>query len=263
MLGLGRDMRSSTEGKMPGHMLNAAESILNTIGENITKNVPKQISVRYSEEQNTFSTNKNKLLGHQKSIHQILGGGKSADFLLWRNKKISSSVLTGATATWVLFEWLQYHILTIFCLVLVIGMLIQFLWSNFSDVLSRSPSQVPRLVLPEKLFINVAVFIGAQINQFLGFIQDVACGRNLKKFLVVVASLWAAAVIGSWCNFLTLLYIGFVCAHSLPVVYEKYEDQVDDFLYNLIGQMRKRYHKVDASVFSKISKGKLESHKNE
>nr|XP_019708048.1 reticulon-like protein B8 isoform X2 [Elaeis guineensis] len=196
-----------TEGKMPGHMLNAAESILNTIGENITKNVPKQISVRYSEEQNTFSTNKNKLLGHQKSIHQILGGGKSADFLLWRNKKISSSVLTGATATWVLFEWLQYHILTIFCLVLVIGMLIQFLWSNFSDVLSRSPSQVPRLVLPEKLFINVAVFIGAQINQFLGFIQDVACGRNLKKFLVVVASLWAAAVIGSWCNFLTLLYI--------------------------------------------------------
>ena len=154
-----------TEGKMPGHMLNAAESILNTIGENITKNVPKQISVRYSEEQNTFSTNKNKLLGHQKSIHQILGGGKclpflhqdfllldvffhmkndkfyivlvAADFLLWRNKKISSSVLTGATATWVLFEWLQYHILTMFCLVLVIGMLIQFLWSNFSDVLSR------------------------------------------------------------------------------------------------------------------------------
>ncbi|XP_026655689.2 reticulon-like protein B8 isoform X2 [Phoenix dactylifera] len=212
---------------MPEHLQNAAENILNTIVENIANNVPKQTSVRFSEEQNTVPTQMNKLVGRQKSIHKILGGGKSADVLLWRNKKISSSVLTGATATWVLFEWLQ------------------------------SPSQVPRLVLPEELFINIAVCIGAQINQFLGFIQDVACGRNLRQSLVVVVSLWAAAVIGSWCNFLTVLYIGFVCAHTLPVLYEKYEDQVDDFVYNLIGQLQNRYRKVDASVFSKMAKGKL------
>ncbi|XP_008811812.4 reticulon-like protein B8 isoform X1 [Phoenix dactylifera] len=242
---------------MPEHLQNAAENILNTIVENIANNVPKQTSVRFSEEQNTVPTQMNKLVGRQKSIHKILGGGKSADVLLWRNKKISSSVLTGATATWVLFEWLQYNILTILCFALVIGMLIQFLWSNASDMLSRSPSQVPRLVLPEELFINIAVCIGAQINQFLGFIQDVACGRNLRQSLVVVVSLWAAAVIGSWCNFLTVLYIGFVCAHTLPVLYEKYEDQVDDFVYNLIGQLQNRYRKVDASVFSKMAKGKL------
>jgi reticulon len=28
----------------------------------------------------------------------------AADVLLWRNKKISGSVLAGATATWVIFE---------------------------------------------------------------------------------------------------------------------------------------------------------------
>ncbi|KAL5202299.1 hypothetical protein ABZP36_013251 [Zizania latifolia] len=29
--------------------------------------------------------------------------------------------------------------------------------------------------------------------------------------------------------------IGFVCAHTLPVLYEKYENQFDDFLYSCLG----------------------------
>lgn len=49
----------------------------------------------------------------------------------------------------------------------------------------RSSSKVPRLVLPDDLFVNIAITIGSEINQGLGFIQDVACGGNLKQFLVV------------------------------------------------------------------------------
>ena len=47
---------------------------------------------------------------------------------------------------------------------------------------------MPRLVLPDDLFVNVAMTIGAQINQFLGFVQDAACGRNLKQFVMVCSS---------------------------------------------------------------------------
>lgn len=61
----------------------------------------------------------------------------AADVLLWRNKKISLSVLSAATAVWVLFEWLNYHFLTLVCFVLVIGMFVQFVWSNASGVLNR------------------------------------------------------------------------------------------------------------------------------
>ena len=57
--------------------------------------------------------------------------------LLWRNKKISVSVLSAATVVWVLFEWLNYHFLSLLCFVLVIGMFIQFVWSNASGVLKR------------------------------------------------------------------------------------------------------------------------------
>lgn len=70
-------------------------------------------------------------------ISFLLSARVAADVLLWRNKKISSSVLTTATAIWVLFEWLDYHFLTLVCLGLVVGMLIQFVWSNASGMLNR------------------------------------------------------------------------------------------------------------------------------
>ena len=35
----------------------------------------------------------------------------NADLFLWRNKKISVGVLAGATAIWLLFEVLEYHLL--------------------------------------------------------------------------------------------------------------------------------------------------------
>nr|CAD1841481.1 unnamed protein product [Ananas comosus var. bracteatus] len=247
---------------MSEHSENAAENIINNIMESIADKIPRQKSVTFSEEENTVTAQMNKLFGRQKSVHKILGGGKPADVLLWRNKKISSSVLTTATAIWTLFEWLDYHFLTLVCLGLVVGMLIQFVWSNASGMLNRS-SEVPRVQLPNELFVNIAVFAGTQINKLLGYLQDVACGRNLKQFLIAVAGLWAAAIIGSWCNFLTVLYIGFISAHTLPVLYEKYEDQVDDFVYNLLGLLQSQYRKLDTSVLSKIPKGNLKSKKNE
>lgn len=148
----------------------------------------------------------------------------AADVLLWRNKKISSSVLAVATAVWVFFEWLDYHFLTIACFVLVLGMVVQFAWSTFAGMLNgyetwkkfsascvvrenlvsnlctfRSPSKVPRVELPDELFANIGSAIGTQVNKFLGTLQDVSCGRDLKNFLLV----WSAAmfiVISSVCH---------------------------------------------------------------
>ncbi|WOL15346.1 hypothetical protein Cni_G24127 [Canna indica] len=246
---------------MAENMEHKAEKILNNIMETIADTVQPQNS--NCEQQNTVSAKARRLFGRQQTIHHILGGGQSADVMLWRNKKISSSVLISATIIWVLFEWLNYHFLTMIAFVLFIGMLAQFAWANASVVLNRSTSQVPRLVIPEEVFSNVAVSLGAQINQFLRYIQDVSCGRNLKQFLVVVASLWVAAIIGTWFNLMTVVYVGFICAHTLPVLYEKYEDQVDDILYNLLGQFQNQYRKLDASMLSKFPKGNLRSKKNE
>lgn len=242
---------------------NTAGNMLDNFIDTISDAVPKNKAGKFFEDGNpAFSRNKvDKLFGRQNSVHQVFGGGKSADLLLWRNKKISSSVLGGATLIWAFFEWLDYHLLSILCLALIVGMIVQFSWSNASSMMNRSQSEIPRLVLPKELFVNVAVSVGAQVNQFLGFIQDVAVGRNLKQFAMVVLGLLAAALIGSWCNLLTVIYVGFVAAHTLPVLYEKYEDQVDDFMYSLFGQIQSQYRKLDSGLLSKIPKGNLKSKK--
>ncbi|XP_021604799.1 reticulon-like protein B8 isoform X2 [Manihot esculenta] len=241
-----------------------AENLLNNLVEALADSVPNQKSASFFEEGTSSVTSQfNRLFGREKPVHHLLGGGKSADVLLWRNKKISASVLSGATAIWVLFEWLNYHLLTLICLAVVLGMLAQFVWTNASGLFSRSSSEVPRLVIPDEAFVNVGRSIGIEVNHALQFLQDVSCGGSLKQFLVVVVSLWAAAIIGSWCNFLTVLYIGFVAAHTLPVLYERYEDQVDGFVYKVLEQLQGHYRKLDAGLLSKIPKGKLKGKKHE
>ncbi|XP_047335057.1 reticulon-like protein B8 [Impatiens glandulifera] len=235
-----------------------AEGIMENIMEKFADNVPKHKSVSFFDEDksSSVSTHLNKLFGRQKSMHKIFGGGKSADVLLWRNKKISFGVLASATVIWILFEWLNYNFMSLACFGLGLGMLAQFVWANASGLMSRSRSSVSRVALPEELFVNIAKSVGAEVNKGLAFLQDVAIRGNTKLFLGVVASLWIAAIISSWCNFLTLLYIGFVGAHTLPVVYEKNDDKVDAFVYKALDQLRNNYKKLDSSVLSRIPKGR-------
>lgn len=246
---------------MPEHSENATENIMSSIMDTIAENLPKQKSVRFEE--GSISDQAKKLFGGQKSVHHILGGGKSADVLLWRNKKISSSVLALATAVWVFFEWLGYHFLTIVCFALVLGMVVQFAWSSFAGMLNGSPSNVPRVELPDELFEKIGASVGTLVNNLLGILQDVSCGSNLKRFLLVIAGFFAAAIIGSWCNILTVIYIGFVCVHTLPVLYEKYQDQIDEFLYNILGLVQNQYQKLDKGVLSKTPKGIMKFKKSE
>ncbi|XP_073282838.1 reticulon-like protein B5, partial [Primulina huaijiensis] len=56
-----------------------------------------------------------RLFGREKPVHKVLGGGKPADIFLWRDKKISGGLLGVATAIWVLFELLEYHLLSLVC----------------------------------------------------------------------------------------------------------------------------------------------------
>ncbi|KAF8379619.1 hypothetical protein HHK36_029060 [Tetracentron sinense] len=203
----------------------------------------------------------NRLFGRQQPVHKVLGGGKPADVFLWRNKKISASVLGGATALWVLFELLEYHLLTLVCHILILSLAILFLWSNATTFINKSPPHIPEVYLPEDPVLQIASALRIEINQCFAVLRDMASGRDLKKFLTVIAGLWILSIAGSCCNFLTLFYISFVLLHTVPVFYEKYEDQVDSFAEKAMAEIKKQYAVFDAKVLSKIPRGLLNDKK--
>lgn len=51
----------------------------------------------------------------------------------------------------------------------------------------------------------------------------------------------------------------FVLLHTVPVLYEKYEDKVDPFAEKAMIEIRKQYAVFDAKVLSKIPVGTLKA----
>ncbi|KAK5818967.1 hypothetical protein PVK06_023921 [Gossypium arboreum] len=233
-----------------------------------------------------------RLFGRERPLHHVLGGGKPADVFLWRNKRISAGVLGGATAIWVLFELIEYHLLTLLCHISILCLAVLFLWSNVHTFIHKTPPRIPQVHLPEEPFLQIASALTIELNQALKLLRDIASGRNLKKFLVVVAAFWVLSVVGSWCNFLTLFYTcndtgllllvpssfiytnvilnsdpsslwksAFVLLHTVPVLYEKYEDKVDPFAEKAVIEIKKQYAVFDAKVLGKIPTGPLKTKK--
>ncbi|MFQ6626529.1 hypothetical protein Gotur_005948, partial [Gossypium turneri] len=170
-----------------------------------------------------------------------------ADIFLWRNKKISAGALGVATVIWVLFELLEYHLLTLVCHLLILALALLFLWSNAATFIHKSPPHIPEVQIPKDPVLEFAQALRFEINRGFAILRDIASGRDLKKFLSVIAGLWVLSIVGSWCNFLTLL----------PVLYEKYEDKVDPLTEKAWHEIKKQYAVFDAKVLSKIPKRPL------
>ncbi|KAG8488920.1 hypothetical protein CXB51_016867 [Gossypium anomalum] len=276
-------MAEETESKQ-----SAVESVMEKISEKIHGHDSSSSSDSDSDHEKPASPSSVKakiyrLFGRERPLHHVLGGGKPADVLLWRNKKISAGVLGGATAVWVLFELIEYHLLTLLRHISILCLAVLFLWT---------PPRIPQVHLPGEPFLQIASALTIELNQALKLLRDIASGRNLKKFLVVVAAFWVLSDVGSWCNFLTLFYTcndtgllllvpssfiytnvilnfdpsslwksAFVLLHTVPVLYEKYEDKVDPFAEKAVIEIKKQYAVFDAKVLSKIPTGPLKTKK--
>ncbi|MFQ6632268.1 hypothetical protein Gotur_009247 [Gossypium turneri] len=201
-----------------------------------------------------------RLFGRERSVHHVFGGGKSADTFLWRNKKISAGVLGVATVIWVLFELLEYHLLTLVCHVLIFALVILFLWSNAYAFIKKSPLCIPEVHIPKDPVIELPKHLGLRLTWLLpssGILLQEEILRSSSMYVLypngisivqVIAGLWILSIVGSWCNFVTLFYI-------VPVLYEKYEDKVDPFAEKAMHEIKKQYAVFNANVLSKIPRG--------
>ncbi|XP_073313892.1 reticulon-like protein B4 [Primulina huaijiensis] len=237
------------------------ESFMEKIADKIRGGDSSSSSDSESEKPAAFKDKAYRLFGREKPVHNVFGGGKAADLFLWKDKKLSAGVLAGATAIWVLFDVIEYHLLTLVCHTLILVLALLFLWSNATTFINKSPPRIPKVEIPEDSTRQFASDLRVEINRAFAVLRDIAMGRNLKKFLLVIAGLWVASLVGSCCDFLTLLYIIVVLMFTVPVFYNKYERQVDSFAEKANAEFNKQYAVFDAKVLRKIPRGPLKDKK--
>ncbi|XP_074589841.1 reticulon-like protein B9 [Curcuma longa] len=197
----------------------------------------------------------------KRSLHDHLGGGKVADVLLWRNKYLSAGILTGATVVWFMFEVAEYHFLTLMCYTTISTMLVIFIWSNFATLTDRSPPKIPEIILSEHAFKELTSSLHSKISGFASTLQDIARGKDLKTFLLAIALLWLVSEIGSFCSSLSLLYLSLLCAHTVPALYERYEDEVKTLARKGSRDLQVFYEKIDSKFLNKIPRGPVKEKK--
>ncbi|XP_076920094.1 reticulon-like protein B2 [Bidens hawaiensis] len=239
---------------MSDHEDHKSESLIEKISDKI-HDLKNDSSSSDSDDDSKVSEIKSKvfrLFGRKKPVHHVFGGGKPADLLLWKDKKLSGGILGGVTIIWFLFEVLEYHLLTLVCHSLILTLALLFLWSNASIFIKKSPPKIPEVSIPEKPVLEIVSSLRIEINRGLAAIHDIASGKDLKKFLSVIAGLWFVSFISNSCNFLTLVYISVVLLFSVPVAYDKYEDKIDPLAEKAWIEIKKQYKVLDEKVLCKI-----------
>ncbi|MCO5596414.1 hypothetical protein L7F22_050476 [Adiantum nelumboides] len=192
------------------------------------------------------------LFGRRKSVHELLGGGKVADMLLWRRPMLSAGILGGITLVYVVFEWLGCHVLSVLSTgaLIILGAL--FLWSNIATFVKRSPLDVPMPQISEDKALHVASVLRDNVNLLMDMLHNVVLGKDIKLFFMVELALWILTIVGKWADFLTLVYLCVVLLLTVPVLYERHEDKVNHTLKRGYEQTQQLHSKLHDQVVAKI-----------
>lgn len=193
-----------------------------------------------------------RLFGRQTTIHQIMGGGKAADVILWRRRRVSCGIICVATVAWFLFERSGLSFISICSDVLLTLVVLLFLRANYADFRNKQLESLPELVLSEEMINNAAGSLRVKVNYMLLMAHDIALGKDFKLFFKVVIALWVLSVIGSQISFFTLAYVGVIIFNTVPALYNKFEDHIDRYAGMVHRKLSRHYKVVDDSLMSRL-----------
>ncbi|XP_057542710.1 reticulon-like protein B9 [Amaranthus tricolor] len=192
-----------------------------------------------------------KFFGRNRPLHSYLGGRRVADVLLWRNKTLTATILSGFTIIWFLFEVVELHFITVACYLLMTFMLFLFISIQGSTFLKWRPPTIHDIQISD----STAKHMVSRINKLLIKMYKISCGEELTRFFVTLASLWVLSIFGSYSSALNVLYVVFLCLVTIPVLYERYEREVTYLASQGKGDIKRLYKKVDNKFLSKIPRG--------
>ncbi|CAA7058622.1 unnamed protein product [Microthlaspi erraticum] len=185
-------------------------------------------------------------------LHQSIGGGSVADLILWKNRRGGFLLLGSATLTWFLFEKCGYRFVPFVVNTQLLLVVILFLWAKSAILFNRPMPQLPNFEITEASVLMVADALRVLINNLLSLAREIYMRRNAKQLFQVSVVLWTVSFVGSFLNFLTILYLGVVLCMLIPILYERYQDHIDDKLSLTHRIIQTQYRKIDERLLQKI-----------
>ncbi|CAN1192464.1 Reticulon-like protein B11 [Linum perenne] len=103
--------------------------------------------------------------------------------------------------------------------------------SSQSYLISFRPlPPIPDMEITEENVDKIVQLTQGYVNKVLAIGCDIAVERKLKVFLKVSFVSWIVSYVGSLCSFLTFVYIGVLLSLSIPVLYDRFQHQIDEKL---------------------------------
>ncbi|KAI4318412.1 hypothetical protein MLD38_032118 [Melastoma candidum] len=186
------------------------------------------------------------------SVHHALGGGSVADVLLWRSWSSSAAALIASVMTWFALERCGYSVMSFTANVLLLLVVILFIWAKSASLLNRPMPPLPDLKISEENIDRAAGVMLELVNSSLSVVREITIERNFRLFVQVASSLWFISFFGSIFNFLTLVYIGIVLVLFGPLVYEKYQDLIDEKLHTTWRTMQMQCRYIDDTYLKNL-----------
>ncbi|XP_057500398.1 reticulon-like protein B13 [Actinidia eriantha] len=184
------------------------------------------------------------------------------DVVLWRRKKISICVVLVATATSVLLEVYEYNFITVASWAAMVIVTSAFLWGNILRLFNKEPPNLSAgMEIREETTVEMANELRWWMEEGIRWMFRVGAEGDWFVFTGNVAALWLVSKLATFCDLLTLLYIGIVVGMTVPVIYVKYEDKLKSYYERFRMQCKRFYSMLDDKVLGKIKKKVVGEHK--
>ncbi|KAL8258182.1 hypothetical protein R6Q59_030223 [Mikania micrantha] len=205
----------------------------------------------------TDTDHDNKIIQNMTNVkryfHSFIGKGPVSDVLLWRNTRLSASILFGVTAIWSLFEIYEYNFVSLVCHISIVGMLIIYITYTMAKYTQWDLPDFEEITIPESAF----KWLYRKTNNLLLQFYYTASGKDFLRFLLTMALLWMISVIGSHFSSLNFIYLCFLCVATLPALYERHDSEVNHLVSKGIRDMKSLLKQFDSNILSKIPRGQV------
>mmetsp|Transcript_66600 Transcript_66600/g.157926 ORF Transcript_66600/g.157926 Transcript_66600/m.157926 type:complete len:218 (+) Transcript_66600:23-676(+) len=169
---------------------------------------------------------------------------RAVDLVHWKDPKESAVVFVTTLAAIYMLAWSNRTVVSLSCALLAVHLIASVATSLLHG--SKAAKPAPMKIDPEaaKAVVDSAVTF---INGKLAWYSDVLSGRNLAAFQIL-GVLVAGFFVGGWFSGAMLIFLAFIGAFSLPVLYVKNQKVVDDKVSLLKDKLDELIEKVSSKI---------------